>query len=208
MEIIDGENMQLRCDAGRCIHARYCVLGAPEVFVPNVQGPWIRPDAISTEALVAIAHRCPSGAITYTRRDGQPDEAPPTVNTLYVRESGPNAITADLHIEGEAPRTRAVLRRCGASKQEPFCDGAHQDMGFEATGEPPTGDTTALAVHDGRVQLQPAQDGPLLLGGNLELVSGTGRTIGKKTRCTLCRCGGSANKPNCDGIHRTNGFRS
>ncbi|MEQ1506683.1 MAG: CDGSH iron-sulfur domain-containing protein [Myxococcota bacterium] len=44
--------------------------------------------------------------------------------------------------------------------------------------------------------------------GNLELVSGTGRTVGKCTKAALCRCGGSANKPFCDGTHRTIGFRS
>ncbi len=207
-EIVEGQALQLRFDGTRCIHARLCVLGAPEVFVPNVVGPWIRPDAIDVEALASIAHRCPSGAITYTRKDGRPDEAPPTVNTLYVREAGPNALHGDLHIEGEAPRTRAVLCRCGASKSKPYCDGSHHDAGFDATGEPPTGDTTALAIRNGRVDIQPTKDGPLLVRGNLELVSGTGRTIAKQTKCALCRCGGSANKPYCDGTHRTNGFRS
>ena len=37
---------------------------------------------------------------------------------------------------------------------------------------------------------------------------GTGRTINRCVKTALCRCGGSANKPYCDGTHKTNGFRS
>ncbi|MCB9675165.1 MAG: CDGSH iron-sulfur domain-containing protein [Alphaproteobacteria bacterium] len=208
VEVIEGEHLTLRFDGKRCIHARFCVLGAPEVFVGNVQGPWIRPDAIDAEALAGIAHRCPSGAITYTRKDGRPDEAPPSVNTLYVRQDGPYAVNADLRIEGEAPRLRATLCRCGASKRKPYCDGSHHDIGFTATGEPATGDVTALEVRSGVLEVRPAKDGPLMVSGNLELCSGTGRTFAKKQKCALCRCGGSQNKPFCDGTHRTNGFRS
>ncbi len=46
----------------------------PKVFIANVKGPWINPDAMSTDALTEIAHVCVSGAIRYKRKDGQPDE--------------------------------------------------------------------------------------------------------------------------------------
>lgn len=208
VEYVEGTHLTLRFDTKRCVHARACVLGAPDVFVGNVVGPWIRPDAIDPEALAGIAHRCPSGAISYQRQDGRPDEAPPRVNTLVVRENGPYAVNAAIEIAGEAPRLRATLCRCGASSQKPYCDGSHTTAGFAATGEPPTGEVTALEARDGVLAVNPAKDGPLLVNGNLELVSGTGRTIAKKTKCALCRCGGSQNKPFCDGSHRTNGFKS
>jgi CDGSH-type Zn-finger protein/uncharacterized Fe-S cluster protein YjdI len=206
VEIVEGEALQLRFDGKRCIHARHCVLGAPEVFVANVQGPWLRPDGVRTEALVAIAQRCPSGAITYTRKDGQPDEAPPTVNTAHIRENGPYAVVADIHIEGAEPRIRATLCRCGASKTKPYCDGSHTAAGFEASGEPPTGETTALAVRGGKLTVRPLVDGPLLVEGSLELCSGTGRTVARTQKTALCRCGASKNKPFCDGTHRQIGF--
>jgi CDGSH-type Zn-finger protein len=38
-------------------------------------------------------------------------------------------------------------------------------------------------------------------GPNLVLVDG-------KTLTALCRCGGSANKPYCDGTHKKNNFRA
>jgi CDGSH-type Zn-finger protein len=30
----------------------------------------------------------------------------------------------------------------------------------------------------------------------------------RATKVAFCRCGGSQNKPFCDGSHRTNGFKS
>jgi CDGSH-type Zn-finger protein len=54
----------------------------------------------------------------------------------------------------------------------------------------------------------PEKDGPLKLKGPLEICSGTGRTINRVLSAKLCRCGGSANKPYCDGSHRSNGFKS
>ena len=65
----------LRFDARRCIHSRRCVLGAPSVFLANVQGPWLHPESVPLDRCVAIAHNCPSGAITYERHDGGPQEA-------------------------------------------------------------------------------------------------------------------------------------
>src|SRR5271156_4293456 len=75
-----GDKLLLRFEAKRCIHSRQCVLGAPAVFLANVKGPWLRPDAMSPEALVAAAHACPSGAVTYERLDGGPAEKAPPVN--------------------------------------------------------------------------------------------------------------------------------
>ncbi len=209
VEVIEGEALTLCFETKRCIHARHCVLGAPEVFVGNVQGPWIRPDAVPVERLTAIAHRCPSGAITYARKDGAPDEAAPPVNVMNVRENGPYAVHAEIAIEGATDRFRAVLCRCGASKRKPFCDGSHHDIAFEASGEPATAATVGtLTARDGRLTVRPLPDGPLAVEGNLEICTGTGRTIDKVTRAKLCRCGGSKRKPYCDGTHRTNGFTS
>ena len=46
------------------------------------------------------------------------------------------------------------------------------------------------------------------LGGNLEIISGTGRVVARVTSARLCRCVGSASKPFCDGTHAKIGFRS
>ena len=207
-EIVKGHDVTIRFDANRCIHSRGCVLGHPEVYVPNVQGEWLHPDAASAEMVMLTALNCPSGAIRVARNDGTANsDAPPIVNIVRVRENGPLAIEVELSIRGQAQATpRATLCRCGKSQNKPFCDGAHAGAGFAATGEPTAKDFTALEVRNGPLNVQPLPNGPLLVTGNLEIVSGTGRTIDKLTRTTLCRCGQSKNKPYCDGSHTAAGF--
>ena len=164
------------------------------------KGEWIHPDKASSEAMAQLAHDCPSGAITYERVDGGLGEAPPGVKG-WVRENGPHAINAPLVINGVDQGLRATLCRCGQSKKKPSCDGSHTAAGFVATGEPALQDSQALTVRDGPVSITPKLNGPLLVNGNLEVVSGTGRTINRVTKTVLCRCGHSANKPYCDGSH-------
>jgi CDGSH-type Zn-finger protein/uncharacterized Fe-S cluster protein YjdI len=208
VEHIDGAGLVLLYEGKRCIHARHCVTGAPGVFLANVKGPWIRPDAVDVEALVEIAHFCPSGAIRYRRKDGKPDEGPPPVNLIAVREAGPYAVRAEIQLDGQAANFRATLCRCGASKTKPYCDGSHHEVGFAASGEPATRSTDMLPVRDGALAIDPQIDGPLQVRGNLEITSGTGRVVARVTQATLCRCGASNTKPFCDGSHQRIGFRS
>jgi CDGSH-type Zn-finger protein/uncharacterized Fe-S cluster protein YjdI len=203
-----GEQLVLRFEARRCIHARHCVLGAPRVFLANVQGPWLYPDEMPVEGLVHIARSCPSGAITYQRLDGGADEPVPEVNELRLRENGPYAVRADVELAGHGRMLRATLCRCGASSNKPFCDGSHNAARFVATGEPATRESTPLARRGGRLDIRPEPDGPLVLTGSLEVCAGTGRTIDRVTSARLCRCGGSSTKPFCDGTHAKIGFRA
>ena len=126
------------------------------------------------------------------------------MNTLRLRENGPLAVNAPL--AGAATGYRATLCRCGASKHKPYCDNSHRDARFTATGEPAELASEPLAARDGTLTVTPLKDGPLQLDGNLEIVSGTGRTLNRVTQTYLCRCGGSKNKPYCDGSHRKLGF--
>src|SRR2546429_2018441 len=179
VETVQGERLELAFEARRCIHARFCVTGAPQVFLANVQGPWIHPDAVPVEQLVEVAHACPSGAIRYRRKDGAPDEPVPAVNLASVREAGPYAFRAALQIDGVPAGFRATLCRCGASKNKPHCDGSHREAGFSASGEPPSGKTDMLPVRDGVLAIDPQANGPLRVRGNLEVMSGTGRAVAR-----------------------------
>lgn len=208
VETVRGKDVTIRFDGSLCVHSRNCVLGHPEVFVPNVKGDWIYPDAAPADTVMFIGLNCPSGAISVTRNDGtETSEQAPVVNTVRVRENGPLAIEAALSLRGEPlGHVRATLCRCGQSQNKPYCDGAHSAAGFEATGEPAAKDAPALEVRDGPVDLQPQPDGPLKIVGNLEVVSGTGRTVNKIRQAFFCRCGASKNKPYCDGSHKEIGF--
>ena len=120
-------------------------------------------------------------------------------------------LRGDLQLEREgqpAERyTRLGLCRCGASENKPFCDGHHARAGFtdpgclaaDAADESPEPAAGVLA-------LKCAPDGPVVFSGQLEIRDAEGRTV-VRSQGALCRCGGSANKPFCDGSHRKLGFR-
>jgi uncharacterized Fe-S cluster protein YjdI len=57
------------------------------------------------------------------------------------------------------------------------------------------------------LQICASADGPLLVSGGVTIVAANGDVLFEGERAALCRCGGSSNKPFCDGTHRTNGFR-
>jgi uncharacterized Fe-S cluster protein YjdI len=56
--------------------------------------------------------------------------------------------------------------------------------------------------------LEPCPNGPLFLRGRVRIVDADGNVMREDTRVALCRCGGSGNKPFCDGTHRTIGFQT
>lgn len=53
-------------------------------------------------------------------------------------------------------------------------------------------------------------NGPLRIEGDFELCDVNGEAFSTPGReyISLCRCGGSSNKPFCDGTHSRNGFQS
>lgn len=59
---------------------------------------------------------------------------------------------------------------------------------------------------DFRPAIGVVDDGPLFVTGRVAIRLTDGRTMEARNRVTLCRCGGSANKPLCDGSHKENGF--
>jgi CDGSH-type Zn-finger protein/uncharacterized Fe-S cluster protein YjdI len=205
-DIIRGKAAIIEFDAAKCIHSRHCVLDRPDVFVPNVEGEWIHPDAATADEVVTIARNCPSGAIVARRLDGGADETAPIVNTVRVLENGPLAVRASLAVRGVPVGFRATLCRCGQSRRKPYCDGSHAIAGFTATGEPPAKTSTPLVSRAGSVEVAPLPNGPLKLKGPMEVVSGTGHTINRASELYFCRCGHSKTKPYCDGSHQALGF--
>jgi CDGSH-type Zn-finger protein/uncharacterized Fe-S cluster protein YjdI len=201
------KDITVRFDTKRCIHSRHCVLEAPNVFRANTKGAWIHPESASVEHIVRVAMNCPSGAITYARHDGGAPEPAPDVNVIGVRENGPYAVNAAVEM-GTASFKRATLCRCGRSQNKPYCDNSHIKASFAATGEPATIESDPLEFRAGALAIDPLQDGPLQLLGNVEIVTGTGRTIIRAQNARLCRCGASSTKPFCDGTHARIGFKS
>ena len=60
-----------------------------------------------------------------------------------------------------------------------------------------------------KLKITPTENGPYLVEGIGAVVRYTdGKAFPIEGKAALCRCGGSQNKPFCDGTHATNGFTS
>lgn len=58
----------------------------------------------------------------------------------------------------------------------------------------------------GKPTIAPAENGPLIVKRLQRLRNSKGEELTVRAVVALCRCGGSANKPFCDGTHARNGF--
>jgi CDGSH-type Zn-finger protein len=61
------------------------------------------------------------------------------------------------------------------------------------------------------VRIRTRDNGPLVVEGPVQIVDAEGNLFAispDKPAIALCRCGGSKNKPFCDGSHKSNGFES
>ncbi len=58
------------------------------------------------------------------------------------------------------------------------------------------------------VSIRPTDNGPYVVKGPINLVDADGNAFEVKETVALCRCGGSNNKPFCDGTHNKIGFQS
>ena len=203
-----GDAIDIAYDSNLCIHSRNCALNLPGVFDP-ARRPWIDANAARAEDIAATIRRCPSGALTYIRKDGGPDETPPGVNRIRTVENGPYAVAGSVVVDGRE-LTRATLCRCGASANKPHCDFYHVTCRFQATGEPrPDVEVTDDPVPvGGTLAIRSLENGPYEVTGDAEIVTGMGQRVAVIDRAKLCRCGHSSNKPFCDGTHAQIGFEA
>jgi uncharacterized Fe-S cluster protein YjdI len=126
----EGEHVEVTYDAARCLHAAECVHGLPGVF-DTTKRPWIAPDGADAEAVAAVIRRCPTGALHYSLREGEPEQ--PSLRTrIRLPHGGPLLIDGDLELDGKR-ETRAAICRCGQSSNQPYCDrsGPCRDWKYE-----------------------------------------------------------------------------
>ena len=194
-----------------CIHISECGRAEGELFVGG-RKPWCEPDLASDDETEEVVRRCPTGALSVEFADGSRVEQAPAENSIQVAYNGPLFVSGELQI-GDAPadvpglKFRAALCRCGKSGNKPYCDNSHLGADFRDYGAVGRA-SDAGAVAGGPLQVTPAPDGPLLVKGNVTLVSSSGRESWQGSQAALCRCGASNNKPFCDGQHKLVGFKS
>ena len=131
----EGNGVVIHFEPARCIHAAECVHGLPEVFDAD-RRPWILPGDAAADAIAQVIERCPSGALTYARTDGGPEESLEECEPqVSVVKDGPLYVQGHMVVvdhEGTEIEVgpRVALCRCGQSKNKPFCDNTHIEAGF------------------------------------------------------------------------------
>ncbi len=105
-----------------------------------------------------------------------------------------NAVTnvwkASKNIDGDAELTETVVemvRNCPSGA-----------LTIERGGRP---DEEALSP-----EIRVLENGQYIVRGAIPITRSDGQPIEVRNRMSLCRCGGSGNKPLCDGTHNENGF--
>jgi CDGSH-type Zn-finger protein len=140
---------------------------------------------------------------------------------IRLSRNGPYLVTIDELTNSKGERLDAshgvALCRCGASKRKPFCDSSHIRIGFSDERRPDR--TPDGVVNDRGAAIDPSgpsgvnapsirivRNGPYEVQG-CDLDTENWSEGASRERFTLCRCGGSKNKPFCDGTHRIIDFQ-
>lgn len=119
-----------------CIHTARCLQGLPSVF-DVTRRPWVQVEAASAEDVARVVARCPTGALSFQRTDGGPQEAVPPETVVEPWPNGPLFLRGHVRVLDDAGTviredTRVALCRCGASGNKPYCDGTHRQLGFRS----------------------------------------------------------------------------
>jgi len=117
----------------KCIHSEICVKTLPGVYKPT-EKPWIQPEGASEEELMKQIDRCPSAALTYTRK-GEESSQEDSSTEIEIMANGPLLVKGNIRLvsngETEEKEGPAALCRCGESANKPFCDGSHKRIDFQ-----------------------------------------------------------------------------
>ncbi len=132
-----GKGITIHDNRAICAHAGVCTDSLAAVWRMNEE-PWIDPDAAPVEQIVDVIRACPSGALSFSM-DGEEAQRPAGAPAIRVSRDGPYHVSGGIALRDApwgdgAPRDHYTLCRCGASKNKPFCDGSHWDIGFKDDG--------------------------------------------------------------------------
>ncbi len=130
----ETDKIRVSWNSDRCIHSAICLDALPTVFDAR-RRPWVDVSAAETDDIARAIERCPTGALTYERLDGEAGEEPPAETTVIPWPNGPLMVRGNLDVRDARGNifdqgTRMALCRCGHSRNQPFCDLSHRAAGF------------------------------------------------------------------------------
>lgn len=210
----ENKELQVTWDLKRCIHAKECVHGLPDVFDPSKK-PWIDPDKEpDSQKLIETIEKCPTGALQYHFKNKDNPETPPPSNKIIIDENGPLYVSGNIVLQDSEGNellreTRLAFCRCGKSTNKPLCDNSHIKAEFEAgtNYNPERLELEPLEEEGGELIIKLIDNAPFVVEGNYKVV-GKEQSTETSKKMSFCRCGASSNKPFCDGSHKQVGFKS
>jgi uncharacterized Fe-S cluster protein YjdI len=118
-------------DRSLCSHAGFCV--------NEISNVWqMTQDSAAADVraqIMRMINQCPSGALAYALEAGGDTVENDLPKEIALTPDGPLWVSGSIPVnrsDGQPceTRNRVTLCRCGASKNKPFCDGAHEEAGF------------------------------------------------------------------------------
>lgn len=130
-DVFPGVGVVMTDDRSLCTQAGYCGDRFRKVWdmIDDTADPAIR------ERLQRMVSLCPSGRLEHTYAPGSPPVEPAFQPLIAAVRDGPLWVRGGIAIESEdgtpwEVRNRVTLCRCGQSRNKPFCDGTHKEIGF------------------------------------------------------------------------------
>jgi CDGSH-type Zn-finger protein len=128
----EGQGLVMMDDKPFCVHAGFCVSEKTDVWELVDQAQ----DEDSRAELIRMIRLCPSGRLAYKESLHEPPVEEDYSQEIGIVEDGPIYVRGGIDVEGAngqnyEKQNRMTLCRCGASKNKPFCDGTHAEIGFK-----------------------------------------------------------------------------
>jgi len=132
----EGKEITIHYNRLLCSHAAECGKRQKAAF-DSSRKPWIIPDNASKEDIMEVVNACPSGALRFSIPGQAPKHLLSDIKGITVEKDGPYRVsgvplTSARLADGASPE-KYVLCRCGASKNKPYCDGSHYDIGWKSS---------------------------------------------------------------------------
>lgn len=132
----EGEAVTIHYNRLLCSHAAECGRRQKAAF-DSSRKPWIVPDNAPKQGVLDVVKACPSGALRFSLPGEPPQHAHADAKGITVEQDGPYRVSgvplASARLAKGASPDKYVLCRCGASKNKPYCDGSHVDIGWKSS---------------------------------------------------------------------------
>jgi CDGSH-type Zn-finger protein len=131
MRVFPGDGVEMTDDPSLCTHVGFCTNRRTHVWqlIGETEDEAVR------EQLLRMLDLCPSGRLGHRSAPDAAEDEPELGPSVAAVRDGPLWVRGGVEVVGAdgvayERRNRVALCRCGHSRNKPFCDGSHVDVGF------------------------------------------------------------------------------